>query len=62
MDTCPMCNGTPTLLGTLGQTTWLRCRDCGWQWSADPAYSEDEDYPDTGAPVSNENAVLSDFN
>lgn len=58
MDTCPMCNGTPTLLGTLGQTTWLRCRDCGWQWSADNALSEDDD---TGAPVFSENAVLSDF-
>ena len=19
-----------TLLGTLGKTTWIRCRDCGW--------------------------------
>lgn len=31
-DECPKCGGTPTLLGTLGRLTWLRCRMCGWQW------------------------------
>lgn len=60
MDTCPMCNGTPTLLGTLGTLTWLRCRDCGWEWPTTSANSDDEDL-DTGAPVSSENAVLSEF-
>ena len=28
---CEQCqNDSFTLLGTLGKTTWIRCRDCGW--------------------------------
>lgn len=33
-DSCPMCGGQPTLLGKLGQVTWLRCRHCGWEYTA----------------------------
>lgn len=31
---CPMCGGPPFLLGTLGSTTWLRCRNCGADFMA----------------------------
>ena len=34
MNECPMCEGPPVFLGTLGNVTWLRCRDCGWQFEA----------------------------
>ena len=27
---CPACNGTGAeMLGTLGNTAWMRCRNCG---------------------------------
>ncbi len=31
--TCPICTGPARLLGELGAMTWLRCRDCGIEWS-----------------------------
>lgn len=42
---CPMCGGSPKLLGGFGSNVWFRCCDCGWDWSA-PASEvalEDED-------------------
>jgi transcription elongation factor Elf1 len=33
-DSCPMCGGQPALLGTLGNLTWLRCINCGWEFTA----------------------------
>jgi hypothetical protein len=35
MNNCPMCEGEPTILGVLGRITWLRCRNCGWDYAAD---------------------------
>lgn len=31
-DPCPACGGEPVLLGSLGRTPHLRCRNCGWTW------------------------------
>lgn len=38
MSTCPCCDSDtlPTLLGTLGTTVWLRCRDCGIDYRTNP--------------------------
>lgn len=30
---CPACTGPLLLLGTLGLLRWLRCRNCGMQFS-----------------------------
>lgn len=30
---CAICGGIATYLGTLGCLAWLRCRDCGAEWS-----------------------------
>ena len=30
---CPKCGGQGSFLGTLGSLTWLRCINCGWEWS-----------------------------
>lgn len=30
---CPMCRGSADELGQLGQRTWYRCRNCGWQFN-----------------------------
>ncbi len=30
---CPICTGPALLLGELDAVTWLRCRDCGIEWS-----------------------------
>jgi len=30
---CPACDGPMYILGTLGSTTWFRCRDCGMESS-----------------------------
>jgi hypothetical protein len=32
-DECPVCNGPPKYLGTLGPLIWWRCEDCGSEWS-----------------------------
>ena len=32
-STCPQCGGPGSELGSLGKTTWLRCRDCGWEFT-----------------------------
>jgi rubredoxin len=45
---CPMCDGPPVLLGTLGRITWLRCRDCGWQYEADGPIGLDDEDDDPG--------------
>lgn len=29
---CPICDGTPVVLGQLGNLLWMRCRDCGMQY------------------------------
>jgi hypothetical protein len=31
---CPACGSDtlPVLLGELGTATWVRCRDCGWDY------------------------------
>ena len=41
---CPLCGGQPTLLGKLGNVTWLRCRHCGADFTADlePEYAGEE--------------------
>jgi hypothetical protein len=31
--TCPMCDGTPMLLGAFGSIVHLNCRFCGWVYS-----------------------------
>ena len=49
---CPMCGGTPALLGTLGNLTWLRCTGCGSEYSVDADYFNelvDEDLEDENA-------------
>ena len=35
---CPMCGGTPALMGTLGDLTWLRCTGCGMEYHVDASY------------------------
>ncbi len=35
MRHCPICGGEPTPLGRLGILTWLRCIQCGWEWSVE---------------------------
>lgn len=48
MNECPMCEGPPVPLGTLGRITWLRCRDCGWQYEADGPIDLDDECDDPG--------------
>lgn len=46
MIACPKCDATmPTLLGTLGNLTHFRCRDCGWEYNmpADQVVTLEED-------------------
>ena len=33
METCPVCDGEGIQLGTLGNITHYRCRDCGIMFS-----------------------------
>jgi hypothetical protein len=33
--TCPQCGGPGVPLGTLGKLAHFRCRNCGWDFSAD---------------------------
>jgi hypothetical protein len=33
---CPACVGLANLLGCLGHIFWLRCQDCGLDFSFDP--------------------------
>jgi tRNA(Ile2) C34 agmatinyltransferase TiaS len=33
MEDCPMCGGQGEELGTLGSTTYARCRQCGTDYS-----------------------------
>lgn len=33
--TCPMCDGEPVGIGTLGFLAHLSCRQCGWYWAVD---------------------------
>ena len=43
---CPCCGSYDnTLVGTLGNLVWLRCRDCGAE-SSQQAEEEEEDYDD----------------
>jgi hypothetical protein len=30
--TCSMCGGPSVFLGTVGDVTYFRCRNCGWGW------------------------------
>jgi len=40
---CPLCDGIGNVMGHLGNKTWLRCRQCGIEFSRE---SEPEpDYP-----------------
>jgi len=40
---CEWCGGAPTLLGQLGSRLWVRCRDCGWDWTCNGTDNETED-------------------
>lgn len=40
---CPVCGGDATPLGALCLTTWLRCRDCGAEWTDKPQTEETAD-------------------
>jgi hypothetical protein len=46
VNDCPTCGGPPVLLGTLGRVTWLRCRDCGWEYQADGPIGPGDDDED----------------
>jgi len=46
VNDCPMCEGSPEILGTLGKVTWLRCRHCGWEYQATEPIETDEDEED----------------
>jgi uncharacterized protein (DUF983 family) len=39
---CPMCNGEGRVLGNLGRLLWLRCEDCGSEFSTDDESEGDE--------------------
>jgi hypothetical protein len=43
---CPRCNGSGGILGTLGKLTWLRCRQCGWEWALENGESQAQDLDD----------------
>jgi len=30
---CPICDGPPVVLGQLGNLLWMRCRNCGMEYS-----------------------------
>jgi len=30
---CPVCDGTGVEMGGLGWLIWLKCRNCGLEWS-----------------------------
>lgn len=38
---CPVCNGTARVLGTLGARTHLRCESCGMEFSTEEDYDEE---------------------
>jgi hypothetical protein len=43
MNNCPKCGGPGTWLGNLGRVLWLRCRNCGWTYTAPPINHDDEE-------------------
>lgn len=49
-DICQVCGGPLYPLGTLGQLTWKRCRNCGMEYST-PA---DTDADDDGGEVADD--------
>lgn len=40
---CPICNGEAFAMGNLGTKVWLRCQNCGMEFSREVADTEDEE-------------------
>ena len=62
IETCNICDGSLSLLGTLGRVTYATCRQCGWQQTVadvpdgdlDPGERvdlDDDDYDDYDEPL-----------
>jgi predicted amidophosphoribosyltransferase len=61
---CPVCGGSLKLLGALGWLVWVRCENCGAEFSIDADVPElddcqeqgtDDDWRGVCAPEGNEN-------
>jgi rubredoxin len=51
MNNCPMCNGEPNLLGSLGNLTRLRCRNCGLDYNPSNTDFDYNDFEEADYPI-----------